>query len=514
MKSSLDLFGLEQRLFLVKNYYQELGNYTCVQYNYEDTFRPHTSGNPAFSREALKDLMNLFEDTGSVWTNPPPKVNWSIPTESPFKCELCELSFLSFSRLKQHVLKSHNLDDVYKCDFCSMDFRRKYKFLRHMKSHGDENIAPRRLPDKFRQCENCGQFCSVETIGRHRESHRRESPLKCLICDEMFTWSIGYKVHMLKHNNREEIRGQNVAGEKVLKMETVVKIERDSDPQRDPFFAEPEAPEVKASPALYNPADNYGLCEVCGKIVSSKGNLKIHMRTHTKGLPFKCNIDGCYREYRWPTSLEFHLSSVHDKSRGRSIKCTLCDKSFVYKNDLRTHMRAVHSEDIFSCDFCTELFTEKEQLDNHLTEWHTLEATRVESEENFHQPTSVKRLSNSFVCIICDKSFRYKTLLKHHMKSHEKTDEAFKCPESGCGKSFHSDKNLKSHIATHSRKRFKCADCDKTYSEFRSVRAHIKRDHLKIQRFKCRLCPYSGWYADSFRGHMNRHKKYDQTEST
>lgn len=135
MVNNLDAWSLKHRLFLVKHFYQELGSYTCVRYNYEDHFK-NCKDSPAFSRAVLDEVIRVFEETGSVWRtsqnfhnyamkdvsynnlnllcwllnedirfqirkgNSPMKGFLPTPTDSLFKCELCEKSFLNFTNLK------------------------------------------------------------------------------------------------------------------------------------------------------------------------------------------------------------------------------------------------------------------------------------------------------------------------------------------------------------------------------------------------------------------------------
>ncbi|XP_059608236.1 uncharacterized protein LOC132256070 [Phlebotomus argentipes] len=65
MGGDLKSFALKQRVFLVKNYYQYMGDYLCVKTKYEDHYKDSLEC-PAFSYDILMEIINMFERTGSV----------------------------------------------------------------------------------------------------------------------------------------------------------------------------------------------------------------------------------------------------------------------------------------------------------------------------------------------------------------------------------------------------------------------------------------------------------------
>jgi len=47
-------------------------------------------------------------------------------------------------------------------------------------------------------------------------------------------------------------------------------------------------------------------CTICGKILSSKQNLRQHMNIHTGERPFRCNFSGCSVSYKHASQLSNH----------------------------------------------------------------------------------------------------------------------------------------------------------------------------------------------------------------
>ncbi|XP_055706197.1 uncharacterized protein LOC129803561 isoform X5 [Phlebotomus papatasi] len=69
MKSELDFFLLHHRVFLVKNFYQCNGDYYGVKTKYEINYKDRNDS-PKFSCDVLIEVVNLFEETGSVFKPP------------------------------------------------------------------------------------------------------------------------------------------------------------------------------------------------------------------------------------------------------------------------------------------------------------------------------------------------------------------------------------------------------------------------------------------------------------
>jgi len=115
-------------------------------------------------------------------------------------------------------------------------------------------------------------------------------------------------------------------------------------------------------------------------------------------------------------------------AQSKMFKCTHpeCNKAFIKKSHLTTHIESVHQQIRHKCQTCHKAFTRESTLTAHI--------------KSAHQGVR-------FECPQCDKIFTVKSNLTIHFKN------------------------------KHERIKYKCPQCDKTFTEKRSVKTHTKRKH-------------------------------------
>ncbi|XP_022126103.2 gastrula zinc finger protein XlCGF26.1 [Pieris rapae] len=169
---------------------------------------------------------------------------------------------------------------------------------------------------------------------------------------------------------------------------------------------------------------NKYICDVCGKISNSRGNLKLHIDRHIDNKDYTYNCEQCNKQFKSKLALQGHFYRSHTgkqyichycnfsyKYRDNLIKhllthegkklhkCTLCNKSFSTRSYYIEHQRLHSGERPFNCLYCSKNFVSKRRLNDH---------HMIHTGERKHK------------CTICEQSFTQKGSVKRHMKIHNK----------------------------------------------------------------------------------------------
>ena len=212
-------------------------------------------------------------------------------------------------------------------------------------------------------------------------------------------------------------------------------------------------------------------CPHCGKVASTKGNLKIHISSIHEGIKFGCNE--CDYKASQKTMLMNHIRAVHE---GQLRACPECNKMYKWHADLRRHLLK-HLNTVFKCEQCDLRYAEKRSLNAHIRSDHLGVTIQCDQED-------CKFQGRNHAAVKLHKD------IVHLGKWHECESCAFKTRRKG---------DLKRHVReTHVKPRgFQCYICDETME-----RRYQMRNHAKLHHKFCPKCNYRSMSASDFNTHL------------
>ncbi|EDV59674.2 zinc finger protein 286A [Drosophila erecta] len=111
----------------------------------------------------------------------------------PYVCEHCGKAFRLRSQMTLHVRAIHTKIRAFKCSMCPKDFVKKVDLSDHIKGHLN-------IRDKI--CSVCGKgFTSCHALIRHRQIHSEVKKFVCKLCDSRFSQFVGLNTHMKRTHN-------------------------------------------------------------------------------------------------------------------------------------------------------------------------------------------------------------------------------------------------------------------------------------------------------------------------
>ena len=250
-----------------------------------------------------------------------------------------------------------------------------------------------------------------------------------------------------------------------------------------------------------NPKPKYQ-CSQCPQLCLTKIRLAAHIKhKHTVREIKKHVCSLCGYETRQLKGYQRHMDAMHldsdrekcnkckkvyNKSEKESHKCVMytceaCGSQFNSLAIVKKHYQNVHQKGmfVFTCEKCGAICDSEAQLKDH---------------------KKIKHSGQVHLCQHCDKQFPIITLLKTHLKTHEKK---YKCQI--CEKEV---RKLEQHIqimhTDEKDMKIRCSTCGKGFINKMQLRRHEMNVHLKQKPYECRFgCKIR--YNDS--SNRNAHEK-------
>ena len=234
------------------------------------------------------------------------------------------------------------------------------------------------------------------------------------------------------------------------------------------------------------------LCIECNSSFTSLKKLNQHRsKVHNIRMPFRCGI--CNVPFECHEAVMKHIAT-HDGDVPE-YKCRYCVKLFQSPDALSKHfIRHKGVEVLHECRFCKTSFSTVSLLHDHISFVHVVdESDGVEdklsySEAVVSRPTRFP--NNEYTttkkhpcCRHCDLAFKNRDLLRRHIQSCSKSDDAkisaFICDV--CKEYFSSDLDRKQHLKQEHRRPngYRCRKCSKVYRTWSRLKFHTKQQHVK-----------------------------------
>nr|XP_015801533.2 zinc finger and SCAN domain-containing protein 21 isoform X2 [Nothobranchius furzeri]XP_054604720.1 zinc finger and SCAN domain-containing protein 21 isoform X3 [Nothobranchius furzeri] len=166
--------------------------------------------------------------------------------------------------------------------------------------------------------------------------------------------------------------------------------------------------------------------------------------------------------------------------KDKSILCTFCGKSFLYKWHLTRHLRTHSGDKPYPCNTCGKCFSNSGYLTVHM---------RIHTGEK------------PYPCKTCGKYFTDRSYLTTHMRIHT-GEKPFRCET--CGKRFSRNSILTKHMIIHTGEKFPCKACGKRFSDYSYLTKHM-RTHTGKKPYSCKACGKGFTSKSQLTIHMRTH---------
>ncbi|GFS39539.1 zinc finger protein 26 [Trichonephila inaurata madagascariensis] len=407
-------------------------------------------------------------------------------TKEEFECQICKKKFGKSMILLKHIFITHACHDKHFCFACFKFFPNKEQLSHHMQDH---------IVSETFNCDKCKKRYKTEAkLKKHRCVSIGPRPYLCKVCGKRFLRLHHLERHCAMHKRkRENHKNDLVQNVNKLKMYDCIKCGRQ-------FKTELK---LERHRCIYNGPRPY-LCKLCGKRFNRLYHLERHFSLHKQGSgdsdsdSFEKQDSLIYPDYDPKEDFQYALPSPRKK-----FECYICSERYSSFKKYKQHFITFHEGVEFnSCHICAKQFSKSSKVKRHLIT-HIKGRNRIKPPPPKKRRTSTERLA----CYQCPKTFANKAGFQRHVLMHEKSKSGnFKCAV--CEKKFSEEKLLNEHIlAFHDFfTDFQCNLCETKFSSSYHLDQHML-SHSGLKRFKCFKCNTMFTTKVDLKKHMVTHEE-------
>lgn len=434
-------------------------------------------------------------------------------------CEVCSKRFVWNCDLQRHIV-THGTERAHVCSVCSAAFKLPEGLRKHMVIHSEDSAKCDQCSRTYKTkdsllahschrsrsrckkgsfpCETCGKvFTRKDLLLVHRRIHTGELPYACVVCDKGFVTASKCSTHLATHRGKPYVCTDC---KKCFATPTALQSHLGID--EDTWTHSLALTDVRLTHC------NKGgvvlvqveiVIEQCDDDTAPPTRLLPAVTIVTFPAPLLpppcpfCSDDCSDDSCHDADSLADHMLLHMSPYPDR---CDTCKQGFQHSDDLAVH-QCTRPSSVFDCEHCSETFTTYCEWAKHIATAHSVKRKKpLVNRQTVEMITEAG--SKRFKCEQCNKSFSLLPSLRVHMHTHT---GRFQC--SDCERCFATATKLKEHIFIHTGERpFKCEECEKCFKCSTDRRRHIEESHLGLRRH-CDVCNKE-FKRGAYLSHMRR----------
>ena len=253
------------------------------------------------------------------------------------------------------------------CGVCKLVFSSEAQLAEHRLAYAQ----------KIACCHCCKTFATMSKLRIHHRKHSKEKPFQCRSCGKYYTHRQSLARHQLLYcpplkEKVEEKSLSPVQEAPPRKRKACAEKEGEEQVKRPAVSSEEEETSCRiCSKQFYDHQSltnhhDYHLshreCCHCHKVMGNKSKLLTHHRSHTKELPYQCQL--CDKRFAENSTLRKH-TATHGK---RNFQCSVCSKAFVRKDYLAKH-ELIHRQ-TYKCSQCRFVCHDRSEIETHVSHEH------------------------------------------------------------------------------------------------------------------------------------------------